>query len=273
LAGILKIFYHGFLFSAMISYGKPARKQGAPLAAKKKYYAVLRGRKPGIYTEWFGPEGAQVQVTGFPAAQYKGFERKEDAEAFMRGQAVDTLPVGGKGKKVVKPPSALLQASSEAEDRPIRVYSDGGAIGNPGPGGYGCVVVYEDGSEAVFSGGFSLTTNNRMELMGAIVGLEAVKGRGLPVLLTSDSRYVVQGIEKKWALGWRARGWKKSDGTPALNADLWERLLELSEAMDVRFAWVKGHSGHPENERCDTLAQAAARSGNLPPDRGYGASP
>ncbi|TWI66940.1 ribonuclease HI [Desulfobotulus alkaliphilus] len=235
--------------------------------ASKKYYAVLRGKKPGIYKVWTGGEGAQVQVMGFPGARYKGFEKLEDAEAFMAGKdSVSSPGSSAAGKKKVRP---YEDAGLDPLAYPIHVFSDGGAIGNPGPGGYGSVVVMEDGSRQEFSGGFSLTTNNRMELLGAIIGLEAVKDAGVPILLTSDSRYLVQGIEKKWARGWRARGWKKSDGSQALNPDLWKRLLDLLDHMDVRFQWVKGHSGHLENERCDALAQSAARGSSLPPDTGY----
>ncbi|MDP3479535.1 MAG: ribonuclease H [Desulfoprunum sp.] len=119
------------------------------------------------------------------------------------------------------------------------------------------------------SGGFRLTTNNRMELMACLVALQELEGTERTVTLYSDSSYVVNGIEKGWARGWRSRGWRKSDGQPALNADLWAELLRLSESLPVTFRWVKGHAGNIRNERCDTLATAAARGIDLRVDSGY----
>ena len=134
----------------------------------------------------------------------------------------------------------------------VELYTDGACKGNPGPGGYGAILVY-GGAEKEFSGGEALTTNNRMELLGAITGLAALK-EPCEVVLTSDSKYLVDAVNKKWAVGWRKKGWKKGDGKPALNIDLWERLLPLLDTHDVEFRWIKGHAGHPENERCDRLA-------------------
>ena len=130
----------------------------------------------------------------------------------------------------------------------VEIFSDGACSGNPGPGG--C-----DGYEKEISGGEAHTTNNRMELTGVIQALSALK-YPCKVRVTTDSRYVVDGITKGWAQGWKKRGWKKSDGKPALNPELWERLLELLAIHDVEFAWIKGHAGHEENERCDRLAVA-----------------
>jgi ribonuclease HI len=149
----------------------------------------------------------------------------------------------------------------------VRIYSDGACSGNPGPGGYGVVLLYNSHRREL-SGGFSHTTNNRMELLGAITGLEALKER-CAVRLFSDSIYVVNGMRKGWAKKWRANGWRKADKKPALNTDLWSRLLDLAEQHDVRFEWVRGHSGDPENERADRLAvEAGQRPGN-PPDPGF----
>ena len=136
----------------------------------------------------------------------------------------------------------------------VYIFSDGACSGNPGPGGYG-VILRCDGREKELSGGEANTTNNRMELSGVIAGLEALK---FPcrVILQTDSRYVVDGIEKGWAKSWRRNNWIKSDRKPALNRDLWERLLELLEVHEVSFVWIKGHAGHEENERCDKLAVA-----------------
>ena len=140
----------------------------------------------------------------------------------------------------------------------VDIYTDGACRGNPGRGGWGAILVY-DGHEKELSGGEPHTTNNRMELMAAIAALRALKGP-CDVTLTSDSRYLVDGIEKGWAVGWRARGWKKADKSPALNPDLWGELLELFERHTVRLVWVRGHVGHPYNERCDALATTFADS-------------
>ncbi len=138
----------------------------------------------------------------------------------------------------------------------VEIYTDGSCKQNPGPGGWGAVLVY-NGKEKELCGGEANTTNNRMELTAVIRALEALK-EPCRVVLTSDSRYVCDGMDKGWAAGWKKRGWKKGDGSPALNPDLWERLLELCAGHTVSFVWVKGHAGHPYNERCDTMAQAEA---------------
>lgn len=134
----------------------------------------------------------------------------------------------------------------------VDIYSDGACSGNPGPGGFGTIIVYK-GIEKEISGGERNTTNNRMELLGAISGLEALK-EPCEVTLTSDSKYLVDGITKGWAKSWRAKNWIKSDKKPALNPDLWGRLLDLLDIHKVEFVWVRGHVGHPYNERCDRLA-------------------
>lgn len=136
----------------------------------------------------------------------------------------------------------------------IELFTDGACSGNPGPGGWGAILRY-NGREKELSGGEANTTNNRMELTAVIRGLEALK-EPCRVTVTTDSRYVVDGIEKGWARSWRARGWVKADKKPALNPELWGRLLDLLEGHEVTFCWIKGHAGHPENERCDRLAVA-----------------
>lgn len=153
------------------------------------------------------------------------------------------------------------------------IYSDGGAIGNPGPGGFG-VVVEADGQTWELSRGYRRTTNNRMELMGMIAGLESTAGFGLgrSTSVVSDSSYVVNGMSKGWAKRWRANGWRRnSKGDMALNPDLWGRLLDAVEGREVAFSWVKGHSGHPQNERCDALVGEASRlpRGDQVVDAGY----
>jgi len=136
----------------------------------------------------------------------------------------------------------------------VEIFTDGACSGNPGPGGWGAILRC-DGREKELSGGESHTPNNRMELSGVINALSALK-YPCKVRLTTDSKYVVDGITKGWAQGWKKRGWKKSDGKPALNPDLWGQLLDLMAVHDVEFCWIKGHAGHEENERCDRLAVA-----------------
>ena len=149
----------------------------------------------------------------------------------------------------------------------VTIYADGACLGNPGPGGYGVVLLYGDHRREL-SGGYRLTTNNRMELTAAIKGLAALK-TPCEVELYSDSAYVVNGIEKGWARRWRANHWQRSNKQLAENRDLWEELLRLCERHRVRLKWVKGHAGHAENERCDRLAFQAAHLPNLPADVGY----
>ena len=134
----------------------------------------------------------------------------------------------------------------------VEIFSDGACSGNPGPGGYGVILRFGEHIKEL-SGGEHETTNNRMELTGVIKGLDALK-EPCEVTLTTDSKYVVDSITKGWVYGWKSKGWKKSDGKPALNVDLWEQLLPLLQKHKVNFVWVKGHAGHPENERCDKLA-------------------
>ncbi len=140
----------------------------------------------------------------------------------------------------------------------VDIYTDGACRGNPGRGGWGAILVY-NGREKEISGGEPMTTNNRMELTGAIEALACLK-EPCEITFTSDSKYVIDGITKGWALDWKSRGWKKKDKSPALNPDLWQKLLELLEPHQITWVWVKGHAGHPYNERCDTLATTFADS-------------
>lgn len=151
--------------------------------------------------------------------------------------------------------------------REVNLYTDGACSGNPGRGGYGAILSY-NGHEKVMSEGFLLTTNNRMELLAAIVGLEALK-EPCKVTLYSDSKYLVDAVEKGWVYSWRKKGWKKSDGKPALNPDLWERMLAQLKIHDVTLVWLKGHAGHEYNERCDALAVEAYNSKELGHDEIY----
>ncbi len=149
----------------------------------------------------------------------------------------------------------------------VTIYTDGGCLGNPGPGGYGVVLLFGKHRKEL-SGGFRQTTNNRMEILAAIAGLEALN-RPCWVTLFSDSRYVVDAMTKGWAERWRRNGWRRNKKDKALNPDLWGRLLDLCEQHQVEFRWTKGHAGTKENERCDQLAVAAAKGYDLPPDEGY----
>lgn len=153
----------------------------------------------------------------------------------------------------------------------VELYSDGSARGNPGPGGYGTILRYTDPKgmlhEREFSAGYQMTTNNRMELLGAIVGFEALT-RPCKVTFCSDSKYVLDSFMQNWINSWIKNGWRKSDKKPVKNMDLWKRLLKAMEPHEVHFVWIKGHNGHPLNERCDVLATTAADGDHLVEDTG-----
>ena len=146
----------------------------------------------------------------------------------------------------------------------VTIYTDGAAKGNPGRGGYGTVLLAPPHHRKELSGGYRMTTNNRMELLAVIVGLEALKQDNCEVTVYSDSRYVVDAVEKGWVFGWERKGFAKKK-----NPDLWQRFLRIYRRHKVKFIWIKGHASIPENERCDQLAVAAAESANLLEDAGY----
>lgn len=148
----------------------------------------------------------------------------------------------------------------------VELFTDGACSGNPGPGGWGAILRFGT-YEKELSGGEKNTTNNRMELTAAIEGLSALK-EPCSVLLTTDSKYVADAITKGWAESWQKNNWRKADKKPALNADLWERMLALLAVHEVTIRWVKGHDGHPENERCDRLAVASYKLDEKRADRG-----
>lgn len=231
------------------------------MGKQKKYYAVARGRNPGIFTAWFGAGGAEAQIRGYTGARYKGFLSLAEARKWMENP------------KIIKALSRRKE-SGDAPERPgeappgaIIVYTDGGCLGNPGAGGYGAVIL--DGAERTeLARGYRLTTNNRMELMACIVALDALKTPS-DVVLHSDSRYVVNGISKGWAGKWRANNWMRTKQDAAENADLWARLLDICDFHRVQFVWVRGHAGHEENERCDVLATGAAAGDDLVEDQAY----
>jgi len=252
--------------------------------AKIKFYAVVQGRKPGIYTEWFGAHGAEAQIKGFAGAVYKSFTARNDAEAWINNLGVEvpaeqqSMPfiptekknphektLGQLKQNIIKEapgPRAAVPGARAA------IYTDGGCSRNPGPGGYGVVLLVE-GQRRELSGGFAHTTNNRMELTACIKGLEALDGSH-PVTVHSDSQYVINGIVKGWARRWKKNNWMRNANEPAENSDLWARLLDLCEQHDVEFQWVRGHNGNRENERCDRLAVEMTQQRDLPPDLGYG---
>jgi ribonuclease HI len=227
---------------------------------KKKYYAVRQGYQPGIYRSW---DDCKVQVEGFAGAKYKGFATREEAEQYMNGESA---PAGVQ-------PSLLKVSVPEVPIPPgtVVIYADGACSGNPGPGGYGTVVL-EGTTRKELSAGFRRTTNNRMEMLGCIAGLETLTKPSV-VTIYSDSSYVVNAMTKGWAAKWRSNGWQRKaengEFVDALNADLWAQMLELCAFHKVRFEWVRGHSGNKENERCDVLAVAAAASADLGIDRQY----
>jgi len=225
----------------------------------KKVYAVAKGRKPGIYYNW---PAAQAQIEGFPGAIYKGFPSLSEAEEWLKSPGFSKAGTVSSRIKEDSPECSMPKSGE------VTIYTDGGSSGNPGPGGYGIVQI--SGNERKeLSGGFRLTTNNRMELMGVIVALRNLEHKNLPVTIYTDSSYVVNGITKGWAKSWRKNNWIKSDKKSAVNPDLWSELLDLIEPLNVTFVWVKGHAGHPLNEKCDELAVTAAKGKNLPVDEGY----
>jgi ribonuclease HI len=235
---------------------------------KKQIYLVVNGRQPGVYDHWFGEDGAAEEVVGYPNAVYRGFHTQAGAVEWLgQFKREDLAPqlLGFLDSAPELPadenPEALLAADQ------VLIYADGAALGNPGPGGYGVVLRYKQYRREL-SGGYQQTTNNRMELMACIRGLEALKSES-SVTVFSDSSYVVNAMTKGWAQRWRTNGWRRDGGQPVKNADLWRQLLPLCDQHAVEFRWVRGHAGHTDNERCDQLAVAAARGRQLSVDQGY----
>ncbi|MBP7735446.1 MAG: ribonuclease HI [Spirochaetes bacterium] len=228
---------------------------------EKKYYAVAKGRKPGIYKKWYD---AKLQVDGYSGAIYKGFPKYDLAREWINRYR-------GSNKKVIQPGVMSVENIEEVTtsvDGKIIIYADGSCKNNPGPGGYGIIQI-ANGEEKEITGGYRYTTNNRMELMAVIVALENIDNKDFPVIIYTDSQYVVNSINKGWAKKWKANNWIKKDGNPALNRDLWEKLLLILNNLDVSFYWIMGHAGNPINEKCDKLAMMAARKSELLEDVGY----
>ncbi len=211
----------------------------------KKFYAVKRGRKTGLFTVW---AECAAQVKGFQGAVYKGFMTEEEARAWLGGADART-----------KQPHAAATTEPSAPDADYIIHTDGSCLRNPGGAGGWAAVIETAATGAVEekSGGDPETTNNRMELTAALMALTAVP-EGARVALYTDSQYLKNAFTKFWLPAWKKRGWKKADGEPVLNQDLWVQLDAAFAARQVQFHWVKGHAGNPRNERCDALARAEA---------------
>lgn len=212
----------------------------------KKFYAVKRGRKTGLFTVW---AECAAQVKGFQGAVYKGFMTEEEARAWL----------GGADARTEQPRAAAEMAAPSAPDADYIIHTDGSCLRNPGGAGGWAAVIETAATGAVEekSGGDPETTNNRMELTAALMALSAVP-EGARVALYTDSQYLKNAFTKFWLPAWKKRGWKKADGEPVLNQDLWVQLDAAFAARQVQFHWVKGHAGNPRNERCDALARAEA---------------
>ena len=212
----------------------------------KKFYAVKRGRKTGLYTVW---AECAAQVKGFQGAVYKGFMTENEARAWL----------GGADARTEQPRAAAEMAAPSAPDADYIIHTDGSCLRNPGGAGGWAAVIETAATGAVEekSGGAPETTNNRMELTAALMALSAVP-EGARVALYTDSQYLKNAFTKFWLPAWKKRGWKKADGEPVLNQDLWVQLDAAFATRQVQFHWVKGHAGNPRNERCDALARAEA---------------
>ena len=212
----------------------------------KKFYVVKRGRKTGLFTVW---AECAAQVKGFQGAVYKGFMTEEEARAWL----------GGVDARAEQPRAAAEMAAPSAPDADYIIHTDGSCLRNPGGAGGWAAVIETAATGAVEekSGGDPETTNNRMELTAALMALSAVP-EGARVALYTDSQYLKNAFTKFWLPAWKKRGWKKADGEPVLNQDLWVQLDAAFAARQVQFHWVKGHAGNPRNERCDALARAEA---------------
>ena len=212
----------------------------------KKFYAVKRGRKTGLYTVW---AECAAQVKGFQGAVYKGFMTEEEARTWL----------GDADARTEQPHASVTATEPSAPTADYIIHTDGSCLRNPGGAGGWAAVIETTATGAVEekSGGDPETTNNRMELTAALMALRAVP-EGARVALYTDSQYLKNAFTKFWLPAWKKRGWKKADGEPVLNQDLWVQLDAAFAARQVQFHWVKGHAGNPRNERCDALARAEA---------------
>jgi ribonuclease HI len=233
--------------------------------SKKSYYVVVRGRRPGLYRKWVGEDGAADQVEGLPGAIFKGFYTLDEAQRWLSEMhGVDDILA--EIDLLTADPAESHQRIDwrpDLEEGKVVIFTDGGASPNPGPGGYGVVFLFKE-----LSGGFRLTTNNRMEIVACIEGLRTLK-HSCSVVVYSDSRYLVDAMTQGWPQRWRAKGWRRRRNERAENPDLWKQMLELCEEHDVEFRWVRGHAGLIPNERCDQLATQSTAGPDLPEDAGY----
>lgn len=224
-------------------------------SGRQKWYAIAEGiGAPCIVDSW---DEASKRVTGVTGARHMSFYDKKEAEDWLKNPLYpsERYKSKKKGKKSLGKISikdSLFTLNPNL--RTVYMYTDGACKGNPGPGGWACILKY-NGREKVLSGGEPDTTNNRMEIEAVLQGLMALK-EDVNLIITTDSKYVIDTIEKGWAKSWKQHMWKKSDGSDAANADLWDDMLCMLEPHNYKFEWVKGHNDHPENERCDKLAVA-----------------
>jgi ribonuclease HI len=238
----------------------------------KSIYLVVQGRQPGVYTQWEGSQGAKAQVSGVHGAIYKGFYTSEEACNWLKSQSHQSLPPALMQwlveQESVGTDNALDSlVKNHLHNRGTVIFTDGSTLGNPGPGGYAAVILTSQ-TRRELSGGFRLTTNNRMELMACIAALESLQPRA-QVLLITDSAYVYRPTVEGWLMRWANTNWKRRDGKTIENVDLWQRLFRLCQTFRVEFHWIKGHNATVENERCDRLALNAAHHPGLPEDPGY----
>ena len=227
----------------------------------KKFYAVRVGRKTGIFRTW---DDCRAQVEGFGGARYKGFLTEAEAHAWLgEAQPLSALFAGKKAPAARRAPLRASDAQTgevlEDDADLCHVYTDGSCLRNPnGPGGWAVCIVRGGEVAETLSGGDPSTTNNRMEMTAAIEALRHLP-KHEPLVLSTDSQYLKNGITK-WIFSWKRRGWKKADGSPVLNQELWQALDSLIDGRRIIFRWVKGHAGHKYNEICDMLAKKEAQS-------------
>lgn len=242
---------------------------------KKTIYIVLKGHQPGVYLQWEGSEGAKIQVEGFGNAVYKGFYTTEEACNWLKSQAKEPLPPPLKKWLTEQEGKAANQSSKSLKfltENHLKaggtvIFTDGATLGNPGRGGYAAVIL-QNQSRRELSGGFRLTTNNRMELYACIAALESIQPPQ-KVFLITDSAYVYRPMRQGWLQRWAENGWKRRGGRMVENRDLWQRLHRLCQHFTIEVYWIKGHNATLENERCDRLANRAAQKPDLPEDQGY----
>lgn len=220
-------------------------------SGRQKWYAIAEGiNAPCIVDSW---DKASKLVTGDTGARHMSFYDKKEAEDWLKNPLYPSEKKQNKRKSKMSRISVTEQLYKlNPKLRTVYMYTDGACKGNPGPGGWACILKY-NGHEKVLSGGEPDTTNNRMEIEAVLQGLMALK-EDCNLIITTDSKYVIDTIEKGWAKDWKRHQWKKSDGSDAANADQWDDILIMLEPHNYKFEWVKGHDGHSENERCDKLA-------------------